>query len=37
MIFKKNWNRQAYELCRTEYGYQAPISEENEILNTKNW
>ena len=37
MIFKKNWNRQAYELCRTEYGYQVPISEENEILNTKNW
>lgn len=37
MIFKKNWNRQAYELCRTEYGYQAPISEENEILDTKNW
>lgn len=37
MIFKKKWNRQAYELCRTEYGYQVPTSEENEILNTKNW
>ncbi|MDC5355707.1 hypothetical protein OHW66_14415 [Acinetobacter baumannii] len=37
MIFKKKWNRQAYELCRTEYGYQVPTSEENEILNSKNW
>ncbi|OBM18142.1 hypothetical protein A9933_05075 [Acinetobacter baumannii] len=37
MIFKKKWNRQAYELCRTEYGYQVPTSEENEILNAKNW
>ncbi|MGK9156440.1 hypothetical protein [Acinetobacter radioresistens] len=37
MIFNKKWNRQAYELCRSEYGYQVPISEENEILDTKNW
>jgi hypothetical protein len=37
MIFNKKWNRQAYELCRTEYGYQVPVSEENETLDTKNW
>ncbi|MCH7306121.1 hypothetical protein MMP74_17360 [Acinetobacter sp. NIPH 1869] len=37
MIFNKKWNRQAYELCRTEYGYQVPISEENESIDTKNW
>ena len=37
MIFNKKWNRQAYELCRTEYGYQVPISEEEAILDTSNW
>ena len=28
MIFNKKWNTQAYELCRTKYSYQVPISEE---------
>lgn len=37
MIFNKKWNKQAYELCRTEYGYQVPISEEYETLDTNNW
>lgn len=37
MIFNKNWNKQAYELCRTEYGYQTPKSEEYEYLDTNKW
>lgn len=37
MIFKKKWNRQAYELCRTEYGYQVPKNEEYENFDTRSW
>ncbi|MDC4761781.1 hypothetical protein NQ808_01090 [Acinetobacter baumannii] len=37
MIFKKKWNRQAYELCRTEYGYQVPKSEDYEYFDKRSW
>ncbi|MDC5098216.1 hypothetical protein OHW41_20020 [Acinetobacter baumannii] len=37
MIFKKKWNRQAYELCRTEYSYQVPKSEDYEYFDKRSW
>ncbi|EKK13369.1 hypothetical protein ACINNAV72_2187 [Acinetobacter baumannii Naval-72] len=37
MIFKKKWNRQAYELCRTEYDYQVPKSEDYEYFDKRSW
>lgn len=37
MIFKKKWNRQAYELCRIKYGYQVPKNEDFEYFDKRSW